>query len=413
MRTDRAARLLKEALAAGHLGEEAPLAMLTDLDELDANLRSLRAAFPSDTLHAVAIKANPVTAILRRVVATGAGLEAASAGELAQALRLVAAERVVFDSPAKTPSELRFSTAAGVRVNVDSLQELARLEKLALSGGVGLRVNPGIGAGAIAATSTAVRGSKFGIDLAADRDAVVAACARHRWIDGLHVHVGSQGCGLEMLVAGVRELVNLAEEALAAGARIRWLDIGGGLPADYVSEVAGPGYAEYAAALRAEVPGLSDGRFRLVTEFGRHVHARHTVVASRVEYTKRSGGKRIAVIHAGADLFVRTAYMPDVWQHRITVHAPDGTPKTGDESAWDIAGPLCFSGDLVARGRILPEEIEPGDLVVIHDAGAYTLGMWSRYNSRLSPGVFGWLDATGFEVLRRPETVEDVFRFWD
>jgi diaminopimelate decarboxylase len=412
MRPARTVQLLQAADNAGFLTLEEPLAMLTDLDALDENLGALLTAFPKDTLHAVAMKACPVTAVLRRLVAAGAGLEVASAGELAQALRLVAPDRVVFDSPAKTVGELRSAAATGVRINVDNLQELARLEQITPGKSVGLRVNPGVGVGSIASTSTAVRGSKFGIDLGSERGAVIDACARHRWIDGLHVHVGSQGCPIEHLVEGARALLLLAEEVNSAGGNIRFLDIGGGLPADYETDAADPRYAMYATALNAELPGLFEGRWRLVTEFGRHVHAKHTIVASRVEYTKQSGGRNIALIHAGADLLVRTAYLPDVWQHRITVHEADGTPKTGPELEWDIAGPLCFSGDLVARDRRLPV-IEPGNMVVVHDAGAYTLGMWSRYNSRLSPGVYGWADATGLETLRRPETLGDVLKFWD
>jgi diaminopimelate decarboxylase len=129
-----------------------------------------------------------------------------------------------------------------------------------------------------------------------------------------------------------------------------------------------------------------------------------------VEYTKRSGECRIAVIHAGADLFLRQVLAPEAWSLRVSVHHPDGRPKSGAPEPWDIAGPLCFSGDLLARGRSLPP-IEPGDLVVVHDAGAYTLALWSRYNSRCSPVVLAH-GPEGLMVLRRAETVDEVLRFW-
>ena len=135
-------------------------------------------------------------------------------------------------------------------------------------------------------------------------------------------------------------------------------------------------------------------------------------MASRVEYTKIAGGRSIAVIHAGADLFVRAAYAPQHWHHRVSVFDAGGSPKGGALSPWDVAGPLCFSGDLVARERLLPP-IEPGDIVVVHDAGAYTLSMWSRYNSRRAPAVHGFEGETPrLRLLKRAETEDEVRRFW-
>ena len=151
-----------------------------------------------------------------------------------------------------------------------------------------------------------------------------------------------------------------------------------------------------------------------MTEFGRLVNAKAGWAASRVEYTKQAGGRRIAVIHLGADFLVRPAYVPEVWRHRVTVHGSAGMPKAGPVVSQDIAGPLCFSGDLVARQRDLPLT-EPGDWVVIHDAGAYTLSMWSRYNSRQAPAVYAYeADAAGVKLqqVKPAETVDDVLRFW-
>jgi diaminopimelate decarboxylase len=406
----RAAVVLTEALAAGHLGEEQPLALFVDFSALDHQLAALRAAFPSGTLHALAIKACPVAGVLKRAIEAGFGLEAASRVELELALRLVEPARIVFDSPAKTPGEIARALRAGVGLNVDNLQELARVAALGPTPGVGLRVNPGVGLGAIAETSTAYAGSKFGVDLGLHRAEVIAAFCRHPWLTGLHVHVGSQGCTPDLLAAGAAALAGLADEIAAAGGRVEAIDIGGGLPVDYAREEEAPAFAAYAAALGRAAPALLSGRWRLVTEFGRHVFARAGWVASRVEYTKRSGERRIAVIHAGADLFLRQVLCPEAWSLRIGVHGPDGRPKPGVPEPWDIAGPLCFSGDLLARGRALPP-IEPGDFVVVHDAGAYTLALWSRYNSRLSPAVLAH-GPEGLTVLRRAESVDEVLRFW-
>lgn len=411
MNRGRVSTLVTAALRAGRLGSDHPMVMLTDLDQLDDNVQALRTAFPPDALHAVAVKANPLRRVLERVVQAGLGLEAASPGELAHALSIVGPDRVVFDSPVKTVEDLTQAVRGGIRINVDSLQELFRVAALSPVGGIGLRVNPGLRAGSIEATSTGMQGSKFGIDLDAHREEVLAAASKWSWIDGLHVHVGSQGCSIDLLVEGVRVAVDLAGEIAQRGGRVRVVDVGGGLPVNYMDD-SGPDFAVYAERLRARLPELFDGRWRLVTEFGRHLHARHTIVVSRVEYTKQSGGRQIAVVHVGADLFARTAYQPTFWPHRVDVFTADGVLKTGAVSRWDVAGPLCFSGDLLATDRLL-SPVNPGDLIVVHDAGAYTLSMWNFYNSRVPPEVLGWTDLGGLEVLKQRTSPEELLRFWE
>jgi diaminopimelate decarboxylase len=220
------------------------------------------------------------------------------------------------------------------------------------------------------------------------------------------------------MIEGARRVVDLALEIRAQrGAPIDLFDLGGGLPVDYAGGAAAPGVSEYVAALKQRVPELfagagTSGPTLLATEFGRSLSATIGWVASRVEYTKTSGEHRIAVIHAGADLFVRAAYLPEVWSHRVTVHDASGAPKEGPLEPWDVAGPLCFSGDLIARGRALPP-IAPGDITIVHDAGAYTLSMWSRYNSRRAPQVIGYEgDPPEISLLKPTESIEDLLRFW-
>lgn len=396
-------------------GDRGAALILHDLDVVDARVDALRAAFPADALHAVAVKAHPTAAVLRHLAARGCGLEAASAVELSLALDHLPPERVVFDSPCKTWDDLRLALDRGVLLNLDSLQELERVRGLVGDGRppgpIGLRVNPDVGAGRIASTSTAVAGSKFGIDLAPHRQRIVDAFLAHPWLRALHVHVGSQGCTLDQLVAGARAITLLAEEIRAAGGRVDQLDIGGGLPVDYSDQGgAAPGALDYAAALRRDLPSLFDGPHRLVTEMGRSVHAEAGTVLSRVEATKESGGRRIAVTHVGADLFPRAVYLPSRWRHPITVHDPRGAPKEGPRLPWDVVGPLCFSGDRLCKGRQLPP-MAPGDLVAVHDAGAYTLAMWSRYNSRRAPAVVG-LSGEELQLLKPEETVAQVKAFW-
>jgi diaminopimelate decarboxylase len=345
----------------------------------------------------------------------------------------VAADRIVLDSPAKTVTELQEALALGIALNVDNPQELERLDGLLGAGAaavgasgpvspIGMRVNPQLGAGSIDAMSTATATSKFGVALR-DRGArewVLRAFAERPWLTRLHCHVGSQGMPLEQMVAGVRATYELAEEINAAAraangadgpARIDTLDIGGGLPVNFGSEETRPGYGHYARLLRAEVPGLFDGRYGLVTEFGRSLLAKSGVILARVEYTKDAGGRRIAVTHAGAQVATRTVFAPASWPLRVTAYDAQGLPRTGGELRQDVAGPCCFAGDLVARDRALPE-LRPGDLAALLDTGAYYASTPFSYNTLPRPGVHGFTvgpDATvDFSTVRRPQTMAEL-----
>jgi diaminopimelate decarboxylase len=408
--------MVRKALAAEMIRESDTAVVVYDLDRLEAGLAELVAAFGPQTLAAVAVKANPLPPVLAFLSGLGAGAEAASLPELHLALAAgVPAGRIVFDSPAKTLDELRLALTLGVWVNADNLEEVARLETLGASLGrppaAGLRVNPQVGLGRIRATSVAGRYSKFGVPLEKRRE-IKAAFARHAWLTGLHVHVGSQGCPLDLLVAGVGAVYDLAREIdrEQGPGRVRRLDIGGGLPAAYRETDSPPTPAAYAAALARRCPGIFSGDRELVTEFGRWLHAPAAVAVSRVEYVKRQRGHRTAVLHLGADMFVRECYNPKSWSHRVAVLDPAGREKTGKRGLWHLAGPLCFSGDFPVRRVRLPD-IDVGDLVVLRDVGAYTLSMWSRYNSRQIPRVLAVRDGR-FSVLRERETPEDVVRFW-
>jgi diaminopimelate decarboxylase len=416
----RLSAVLQKAIGQGLLEAAPHAALFYDLDTLGCQISALQSAFPPATLHAVAIKACPFTELLRRVGELGCGAEAASAAELEQALRAgIPPERIVFDSPAKTVQELGRALSAGVHINADSIQEIDRIAGLLESGAaatsIGVRINPGIGSGSIEATSTAMPGTKFGVSLEDDSGDLLRRFERYAWLTGLHVHVGSQGCPLALLVDGVDRMVEFAGEVnrRCGAGRISTLDIGGGLPASYRPGERAIGFDEYAAALGERIPSLFSGGWRLITEFGRAIWANTGWAASRVEYTKTSCGRKIAVVHFGADMFVRTAYAPGDWHHELSVFDAAGGEKRGEPIEQDVAGPLCFSGDLLARGRALPP-IEPGDHVVVHDAGAYTLAMWSRYNSRMAPPVYGYsTDRDELLILKSAEAVSDVSRFWD
>ncbi|MFD3721057.1 diaminopimelate decarboxylase [Streptomyces sp. NPDC058674] len=399
-RRDRAVRA---AVGQGLLDVD-PLVCLLDVAGIRASAAALTGAFaaalPPGTpvLHAFAVKAAPLVPVLRLLADCGIGCEAAGPGELALA-RAAGVEpgRTVLDSPAKTTDELRGALALGVAVNADSRQELERLDALVAAAPtrspVGVRINPQTGAGAIDALSTATATSKFGVALRdpGAREWLVRACLDRPWLTRLHVHSGSQGVPLPLIAAGVRELHALAEEVNAAAGRrqIDTLDIGGGLPVNFASDEETPTYGQYVAALRAAVPALFDGSYGLVTEFGRSLLAKHGLVLARVEYTKTTGARPIAVTHAGVQVATRTVYAPAAWPLRIVAYDAQGAPKTGAPVAQDVAGPACFAGDLLATARELPP-LAPGDLIGVPDTGAYFFTAHYGYNSLPRPAVHGF-----------------------
>jgi diaminopimelate decarboxylase len=398
----------RAARAAGHDTE--PAVIVHDLARMRAAIAEVRAAFPANALHTVAIKANPLVGVLRAAVAAGTGLEAASIEEVYLALAAGCPPgHVVYDSPCKTTEELAEALARGVRINADNFEEVERIAALLAvtpsTSKIGLRINPELPEGRIALTSVGHRGSKFGVPLsgaAAIRDAF----ARHSFLTALHVHVGSQGATLPDLLSAARRVWDL-RETLDRPVPIDTFDLGGGLPAVYRDDDPDITVADYAAALRESVPGLFGPDIRLITEFGRRIQAACGFVVARVEYVKPGP---IAVLHVGADLFVRRVYRPQEWHHEFLALDARGELLDTPPVPTTLAGPLCFGGDILARDLLLPR-LAPGDHVLVRDTGAYTLAMWSRYCSRAIPLVLG-VDGDRMGVLRRRDTPDDLVRFW-
>ncbi len=412
------------ALREGLIRQEDTSVIFYDLSCLEERIAEIIRVFPRDTLHAVAIKANPLTQILRLVTKQGAGLEAASLPELYLAEKTgLPPDMIVFDSPAKTDLELRYALNLGMHINADSLEELRRIAvlqaKQVTGSTIGIRINPQVGTGTILTTSVAGDYSKFGVPITEKRRELIRSFLDYSWLRGVHLHIGSQGCPVELLLKGVATVIDFVNEVnqnlsdSSANRQVEILDIGGGFPVAYSAADTPVSMQQYCERLTDLIRNCSSRRLRLVTEFGRYVHANAGWFASRVEYVKRSSGVDTVIIHAGADLFLRKCYKPDDWHHDISVVDRNGRFKTGGNlRKYAIAGPLCFAGDMIARQVDLPP-IEEGDFILIHDTGAYTLSMWSRYNSRQIPRVLGYRNrGTAFEILKERETPEDLRRFW-
>ncbi len=423
VRRDRAVRA---AVEQGLLGPGTPIVGLLDVTGIRESAAALRSAFEAVTapgtpvLHAFAVKACPLVPVVRLLHEAGIGAEVASPGELALARAAgVPAGRTVLDSPAKTPDELREALALGIALNADNPQELERLDGLVSRGTsaspLGIRVNPQVGGGSIEALSTATATSKFGVALRDEgaREWVVRAYLDRPWLTRLHAHTGSQGIPLALMAEGVREAYALAEEINERAGRrqVDTLDIGGGLPVNFASEETAPTYAAYARVLNETVPGLFDGRYGLVTEFGRSLLAKHGTVVARVEYAKSAGGRPVAVTHAGVQVATRTVYAPQAWPLRIAAYDGKGLPRTGPDVVQDVAGPACFAGDLLAVGRAMPL-LAQGDYAAALDTGAYYFAHHYAYNSLARPAVYGFASGGDggvvFAPVRRAQTVEEI-----
>jgi diaminopimelate decarboxylase len=363
------------------LSDDMPSALVYDLAHLQGRAQSLQAALP-EFHHCLALKAAPLAALLTRFGEWGFGFEAASLSEGLVAQQACPGTVILFDSPAKTRSEIARAESLGWVLSANSLAELARI-----SSPCSLRLNTLTGAGAIAQTSVADAHSRFGVRY--DQLPPDLNCA------GWHAHIGSQGCSLAQMVLSARRLVDVALKHPGT----RWLNLGGGVPAE-------GSYADYAQALRAEVPELFEGRWTVYTEMGRSLLAGSAQAFSRVEYVQRG----VATIHLGADFLLRRVYRPQDWHYPLRALGPHWSPRVGEAEPHSIAGPLCFAGDVLGDLHCPP--IEEGDLIEIGLVGAYTLSMWSRHCSRPMPPVFGLTEGGELLALSCGETAADIQHLW-
>lgn len=369
-----------------------------DLDVLDAQLTSLRSSFPDSVRHAIAIKTMPHRQMLGHLIARGFGLEAASIEEVRLALDAGAAPRdLILDSPVKTRSEISWCQAnlAGALLNANSLDELRRYPESA-SFQVGLRINPELDTGAPSPFDVSGVRSKFGVPLSTDRAELIDACIA-AGVTALHMHIGSQVPTCDAHVESVGGLLDLATEIDATRSRrnddrrITTIDIGGGIRAEPQDSDL---MVHYARRLQTERAELFDYDVR--TEFGQWVHTNAGWAASRIESVEERG-VRMAFLHLGADYFVRHVYAGGGAQngaplpYDVAVVRADGRISVTDDRAettqsYDLVGPLCFAGDVIARDLLLPELAE-GDWLVMAGTGANTFGLWSRHCSRAIPKV--------------------------
>jgi diaminopimelate decarboxylase len=348
---------------------------------LRARYRAYVEAFAGlDPVICYALKANSNQAVIATFAREGAGADIVSLGELKRALAAgVPAGRIVFAGVGKTAEEMRAALDAGIlQFNVESEPELRLLSEIATAAGrvapVALRVNPDVDAGTHAKITTGKAENKFGIDMA--QAPAVAALARGLpgiALEALSVHIGSQLTTIGPFREAFARLGALARALDATGPRLRRLDFGGGVGVVYRDETP-PDLAGYAAAIRDAVAGLDVG---IVLEPGRNLVAEAGVLLARVIRVKEGTARRFAIVDAAMNDLIRpTLY--EAWMPIRPVRAP---LPGANEAVMDVVGPICETGDYLAKDRALPP-LDAGDLIVVGAAGAYGAAMGSTYNSR-------------------------------
>lgn len=350
-----------------------------------------------------AVKANSNLGVLNVLARLGAGFDIVSRGELERVLAAGGSpDKIVFSGVGKTRDDMRRALEVGVHCfNVESTDELERLQVVAAELGVrapiSLRVNPDVDAGTHPYISTGLKENKFGIAIADAEDVYVrAAQLPNLEVVGVDCHIGSQLTTLPPFIDALDRLLGLVDRLGDCGIYLRHIDLGGGLGVRYRDEEP-PLAGDYIKAVRERLDGRD---LALVFEPGRFIVANAGVLLTQVEYLKHTEHKDFAIVDAAMNDLIRPA-LYQAWMDVTAVR-----PRATAARAYDIVGPICETGDFLAKDRELA--LEEGDLLAVHSAGAYGFVMSSNYNTR-GRAAEVLVDGDQAIEVRRRETVAELF----
>ncbi|HBA40954.1 MAG: diaminopimelate decarboxylase [Deltaproteobacteria bacterium RIFCSPLOWO2_02_56_12] len=349
------------------------------------------------------MKSNSNLAVLRAFVKEGGGFDIVSAGELFRALKAGAdPKKIVFSGVGKKKAEIEYALNAGILMfNVESEQELTVLNEVARGvekkAPISLRVNPDVDPKTHPYISTGMKKSKFGIDIKRSLEVYKRALSlTHLEVIGVDCHIGSQLTTIPPFVDALSRVKVFVEALRKEGARIRYLDLGGGLGIRYKDEEP-PHPEEYAGAL---IQGLRGLDVTLILEPGRVVVGNAGILVTEVLYLKEGEEKTFVIVDGGMNDLIRPALYGSYQAIRPVVEGK------GEMIVADVVGPICESGDFFAKDREIPRPQE-GDLLAVMSAGAYGFTMSSNYNSRpRAPEIL--VDGDNFHVVRKRESFEDL-----
>ncbi len=381
---------------------------VTNESRVIENFKAYRDAFPDADIY-YAAKANGSFALLRILAKQGAGADVFSYGELYMALRAgIPEEKILFNGNSKTDFELQKAVETGVKVSVDSKDELHALSEIAQKAGkeveIAFRVNPDVSPKTHPKISTGLRASKFGIP-SEDVVSIYREASELPGISpcGIHCHIGSQILDTAPFREAAQKMMDLVEKVTALGIDLKFVDMGSGLGIPYKKDERAPTPRDHADAIlpvfeeRTSALGISP---KLILEPGRYIVADTTILLTRVNTVKKAA-KNFVGVDAGFNLLIRPA-MYDSYHYAVVANKADSPPL----ETYTIVGPICETGDILAHDRKLPH-IEKNDLIALLDAGAYGFSMSSQYNGR--PRCAEVLVKDGVaEVIRSAEDVEEL-----
>jgi len=356
-----------------------------------------------DHLTCFSVKSNSNLAILRLLALEGGGADIVSGGELFRAIRAgITPDKIVYSGVGKTRKDIEIALKSDILMfNVESDQELQTLNNIAKDIGckatIAMRINPDVESKTHPYIVTGFSENKFGIQIEDSLNTyALAKHLKHIDVKGISCHIGSQLTEIDPFVEALKKLKELLEELKKMGLDIEFLNLGGGLGITYNDEKP-PHPLEYAKALKETI---GENRFTLILEPGRVIIGNAGILVTRVLYTKSTKNKRFIIVDAGMNDLIRPALYN-------SFHAVQPVKMTHSEMfAADLVGPVCETGDFLARDRKMPP-FEPGDLVAVMSAGAYSFSMASNYNSRPRPAEV-MVKEKLFSVIRSREVYEDL-----
>jgi len=380
---------------------------LYSLDHVRGRFKAVEKAFsPADPLVAYSVKANGNLALLSRLAAMGSGADIVSGGELFRALKAgVSPGKILFAGVGKTNEELKAGLEGRIySFNVETTDELHRLEALASERGArapfGIRINPNIEAPTPHEyTRTGHAAAKFGLPVPVAVGLYRWAASRpHLQARGIDVHIGSQIVDPTPYKRALRQILEVVHLLKKDGIQLEYVDLGGGFGISDESDG-----MDIDALSKALLPILKGSGLRLVLEPGRFLVGEAGVLLTRVQALKRSGGKVFVITDAGMTELLRPSRYGGF-------HAIEAVVETEgrEETVVDVVGPICETGDFLARDRTLPLP-QPGEILAVRNAGAYGFSMASNYNARPRPPEI-MIDGEQVHVIRERESYEDLVR---
>jgi len=379
---------------------------VTDENIVRENYRRIYNAFAKRMKTRVhyACKANASLAILKILEQEGSHIDAVSIGDVMAAMKAgFPASRILYTGTSVSTPELKAVADLGVMINIDSQSELERLAKINTKIPISVRATPGVGSGHSDKVVTGAKGSKFGIPI----DKVVETYGRALELGfkpkGIHAHIGSGGHGIEPKADAVAVLIELTNDIKdELDLDLEFINMGGGIGVPYRPNETEEDVDELASVVTDMI--LNETSVKVIAlEPGRYIVADSTILLTRCVDVKRSGIKNYVCVDAGFNTLIRPAFY-DSYHH---VAIANKFNKAGS-GKYDVVGPICESGDFLAKDRALPAPAE-GDVIAVYTCGAYSFAMSSTYNSR--PRCREVLVNNGnAEVIREAETMEDLWR---